>query len=126
MSIARYPPPNSSLSTTPLTPPASSESQSPSNSDRKNLAAAARKPIGNKYDGLITHDRIEYGAVEDSKQFEGEKSKKWTSDSLKLAKLLHDQMRGLEMAVKHDREALGGFRCVGFLTAGKLAPPGTE
>lgn len=104
-----------------------SESQSPANSDRKNLGDADRKPIGKRYDGLVVHDKIEYGAVEDGRQFQGDKSKRWTSgekskkwisDSLKLVKLLHDQMRGLEGKVKHDKEALAGFQCVGFLTAG--------
>lgn len=54
--------------------------------------------------------------MEDSKKLD---DKKWTTDSLKLAKLLHDQMRRLERKVMHDKDALGGFRCLGFLTAGR-------
>lgn len=90
-----------------------------------------RKPVGNKYDGLIVHDNIHFGAIEDGKRFQGdeskkwasaEKSKKWISDSLKLVKVLHDQLQRLEGKVNHDRAALQGFQCVGFLTAGRLPP----
>ncbi|RPB17282.1 hypothetical protein P167DRAFT_601785 [Morchella conica CCBAS932] len=93
------------------------ESQSLSNTTRKNPhpPTTTRKCIGNRYDGLITHNRLEYGAVEDSKDYE---YKKWASDSLKLVKVLHDQLRGLETEVRHVTTALEGFRCVGFLTAG--------
>lgn len=99
--------------------PCSTESQSLSNTTRKNPhpPTTTRKCIGNRYDGLITHNRLEYGAVEDSKDYE---YKKWASDSLKLVKVLHDQLRGLETEVRHVTTALEGFRCVGFLTAGKL------
>lgn len=93
------------------------ESQSLPNTTRKNPhpSTTTRKCIGNRYDGLITHTRLEYGAVEDSKDYE---YKKWTSDSLKLVKVLHDQLRSLEAEVRHVKTALEGFRCVGFLTAG--------
>lgn len=99
--------------------PCSTESQSLSNTTRKNPhpPTTTRKCIGNRYDGLITHNRLEYGAIEDSKDYE---YKKWASDSLKLVKVLHDQLRGLEAEVRHVTTALEGFRCVGFLTAGKL------
>ncbi|KAI5841520.1 hypothetical protein DFP73DRAFT_127719 [Morchella snyderi] len=95
------------------------ESQSLSNTTRKNPRPPiiTRKCIGNRYDGLITHNRLEYGAVEDSKDYE---YKKWASDSLKLVKVLHDQLRGLETEARHVTTALQRFRCVGFLTAGKL------
>ncbi|RPB06936.1 hypothetical protein P167DRAFT_540488 [Morchella conica CCBAS932] len=105
-----------------LAGPGNPATRGPADSHRRG-PASERKVTGSKYDGLITHFSIEYGAVEDSKRFEEETAKKWVSDSLKLAKVLHDQMRCLEEKVKHDRDALGRFQCVGFVTAGKRKSP---
>lgn len=95
-----------------------SESQSAGNADRKHDPAAARKPVGSKYDGIVVHAGTEFGAVEDGRVWEGVKGKKWREDELKVAKVLHDQLRALEGKVCGDREVLGRSRCAGFLTAG--------
>lgn len=43
----------------------------------------------------------------------------WASQSLKLAKVLRNQIRALEMEVVCDEAALQRFRCAGFVTGGE-------
>ncbi|CAG8553436.1 25905_t:CDS:2 [Dentiscutata erythropus] len=75
------------------------ESMSFASSDRKNDGRTAfdRKKIGRKGDGIfrITADRMELGAVESGRDWEGLNGTKYLKDSLKLNKMLKDMITNL-------------------------------
>lgn len=100
----------------------SGESVSISASDRKNprpLDPTKRKRIGHLYDGVLKIDGGEAGAMEHAKKFTGDTSRKWVSDSLKVAKVLHDMLYHLEPRVNHSLPILKRLPMVGLVTGGK-------
>ncbi|GBB92939.1 hypothetical protein RclHR1_02090003 [Rhizophagus clarus] len=77
-------------------------------SDRKNDAScdADRKKIGKKGDGIfrLKGDRLEIGAIEAGRKWEGTNGRKYLKDSLKLSKMLRD------MIVQLTKECNGNER----------------
>ncbi|RUP47013.1 hypothetical protein BC936DRAFT_146227 [Jimgerdemannia flammicorona] len=80
-----------------------------------------RSKIGRRLDAIIKTDAdayYEYGAVEVAKSFRGVKSTKWLTDSLKLAKTLHDMLFRLEELVDHQDSLVKKLRVVGLVNSG--------
>lgn len=110
------------------------ESQSHSCSERKrserdlsimhhtSSSTPARRPSGHKYDSIVRYRDIEVGAAEHARAFDGTDSSKWTSDTLKLVKLLHDMLVRLRRHV-HAAEALRQVPLVGLISAGLQYQP---
>ncbi|CAG8552850.1 3318_t:CDS:2 [Acaulospora colombiana] len=70
------------------------EGMSNASSDRKNLTRTInyRKKIGRKGDGVfrLCSDRLEFGAIEAGRKWEGQSGTKYSNDSLKLFKMLEE------------------------------------
>ncbi|GES87723.1 C2H2-type zinc finger transcription factor [Rhizophagus clarus] len=86
------------------------EGMNTTSSDRKNDAScdADRKKIGKKGDGIfrLKGDRLEIGAIEAGRKWEGTNGRKYLKDSLKLSKMLRD------MIVQLTKECNGNERIV--------------
>lgn len=67
---------------------------------------------------------MEYGAIENTKGSPANAN--WELNKLKLATVLHDQIRALEVTGFCDETALKRFRCAGFVTAGEQEFPESE
>lgn len=97
----------------------SKESSSLATTMRKNrkrvrTGKEGRSKIGRRLDAIVKTDAdayYEYGAVEVAKSFRGVKSTKWLTDSLKLAKTLHDMLFRLEELVDHQDSLVINFFC---------------
>ncbi|CAG8700325.1 8542_t:CDS:2, partial [Acaulospora morrowiae] len=72
------------------------DGMSRASSDRKNQSnhVTDRKKIGRKGDGIfrLKGSRLEFGAIEAGREWEGEHGRKYIKDSLKLCKMLHDML----------------------------------
>ncbi|KAF0406827.1 c2h2-type zinc finger transcription factor [Gigaspora margarita] len=96
------------------------ESMSFASSDRKNDGRTAfdRKKIGKKGDGIfrITADRMELGAIESGREWEGLYGTKYLKDSLKLNKMLKDMITNLisECSFNTSRQ----LQVIGILNGG--------
>lgn len=90
-------------------------------SDRKSAkpVKGSRRQTGHRYDGVLRFNDIEIGAMEHAKTYDGQNTLKWTSDTLKLVKVLHDMFVRLQQHV-HSEEALRSVTLVGLITAGRF------
>jgi len=87
------------------------EGMSLSSSDRKNdedQNSEDRKKIGRKGDGIfrMSKDRLEFGAIEAGRKWEGVNGRKYITDSLKLSKMLRDMLVKLIMALKGNEQEM--------------------
>lgn len=75
------------------------EGMSCASSDRKNIIRTIndRKKIGRKGDGVfrLCKDRLEFGAIETGRKWEGPNGTKYLNDSLKLNKMMKDMIAQL-------------------------------
>ncbi|CAG8713816.1 10989_t:CDS:2, partial [Funneliformis caledonium] len=96
------------------------EGMSFASSDRKNdgKMASDRKKIGRKGDGIfrITTDRMELGAVEAGRKWEGLNGTKYLKDSLKLNKMLKDMITKLISECNHN--IFRQLQVIGILNGG--------
>lgn len=101
------------------------ESRSTSSTDRKRAELSSstiqergtRKARSHKYDGILRYHDIELGASEHARVYTNEDASKWTSDSLKLIKVLHDMLVRLRVHVPTS-ELLRQVPVTGLITAG--------
>ncbi len=95
------------------------EGMSLSSSDRKNDEEqnSDRKKIGRKGDGIfrISKDRLEFGAIEAGRKWEGANGRKYITDSLKLSKMLRDMLVKLIMTFKGNEQKMRQLQTVGIL-----------
>lgn len=110
--VIRYSPP--ATCSIPLTNGSSGESPCMSSLGTGHEPAVAGI-LGTKFDGLIKHGNLEYGAVIDSTQDD------WETDSTKLVTVMCDQIKALARRVGENEQSRRALRCVGFLTNGELA-----
>ncbi|KAL7270019.1 hypothetical protein RUND412_007284 [Rhizina undulata] len=100
------------------------ESNSVASADRKNrngLEQGKRKQNGRRFDCIIKtigENPYEFCAVEAAGKYEGEMSKKWHHDSLKLIKVLHDMLSRLERLIDNDDVILRKLCVTGIICAG--------
>ncbi|CAG8819835.1 41321_t:CDS:2 [Gigaspora margarita] len=85
------------------------EGSSMASSDRKNDDTdyeEDRKKIGRKGDGVfrLNGDRLEFGAIEVGKKWEGRNGKKYITDSLKLSKMFRDMLVQLAKECNNDEQ----------------------
>ncbi|RIB13501.1 hypothetical protein C2G38_2144522 [Gigaspora rosea] len=96
------------------------EGSSMASSDRKNDDTDCeedRKKIGRKGDGMfrLNGDRLEFGAIEAGKKWEGRNGKKYITDSLKLSKMLRDMLVQLAKECNSDEQIVRKLQTVGML-----------
>ncbi|CAG8629399.1 11710_t:CDS:2, partial [Dentiscutata heterogama] len=96
------------------------EGSSMASSDRKNDDTDCeedRKKIGRKGDGVfrLNGDRLEFGAIEAGKKWEGKNGKKYITDSLKLSKMLRDMLVQLAKECNNDEQIVRKLQTVGML-----------
>ncbi|GES72852.1 C2H2-type zinc finger transcription factor [Rhizophagus clarus] len=99
------------------------EGMSLSSSDRKNddeQNNEDRKKIGRKGDGIfrMSKDRLELGAIETGKKWEGANGRKYITDSLKLSKMLRDMLVRLIMKFEGNEQKMRLLQIVGILHSG--------
>ncbi|TGZ83442.1 hypothetical protein EX30DRAFT_156032 [Ascodesmis nigricans] len=78
-----------------------------------------RQRLGPKLDGIIrtvTHDYLEFGAIEAGKDFYGTGATKWIEDGAKLRGVLRDMLVRLHDMV--DEESVGKLQTVGIICGG--------
>src|SRR5436190_21732511 len=63
----------------------------------------------------LNGDRLEFGAIEAGKAWEGKKGRKYLTDSLKLGKMLRDMLVQLATECNNDEEIVRKLRTVGIL-----------
>lgn len=80
--------------------------------------AGKRRRVGHLYDGIVTINAIECGVVEHGRQYIGENSRKWSTDTLKVVKVLHDMLYSLQSHVD-SLAALREMQVMGIVTAGE-------
>lgn len=93
-----------------------------STSDRKNVHRSPdeRQRIGHLYDSIMRLDNHEVGAAEHSKTFVSEFARKWTRDTLKVVKVLHDMLYRLQKSTIPLRGRLK-LQVLGAVMGGKVA-----
>ncbi|CAH1758155.1 14880_t:CDS:10, partial [Entrophospora sp. SA101] len=95
------------------------EGMSMASSDRKNQEnyGTNRKKIGRKGDGVfrLKGSRLEFGAIETRREWEGEHGKKYVKDSLKLCKMLHDMLIQLSKECNNDEKILRELQTIEIL-----------
>lgn len=98
------------------------ESMSFASSDRKNegKTVSNRKKIGRKGDGIfrITKDRMEFGAIETGRKWEGLNGSKYLRDSLKLGKMLKDMFTQLVVECDGKEDVIRKLQVIGILNGG--------
>ncbi|CAG8544855.1 12209_t:CDS:1 [Funneliformis caledonium] len=99
------------------------ESSSTASSDRKNNdmdCEEDRKKIGRKGDCIfrLIGDRLEFGAIEAGKKWEGKSGRKYIIDSLKLSKMLRDMFVQLAKECDDDEPIVRKLQTVGMLHSG--------
>nr|CAG8479123.1 2032_t:CDS:10 [Entrophospora candida] len=99
-------------------------------SDRKNQEnyGTNRKKIGRKGDGVfrLKGSRLEFGAIETGREWEGEHGKKYVKDSLKLCKMLHDMLVQLSKECNNDEKILRELQITGILNNRACNPQSVE
>ncbi|CAG8532821.1 23530_t:CDS:2 [Dentiscutata erythropus] len=97
------------------------DGMSRASSDRKNQTNREmnRKKIGRKGDGIfrLKGSRLEFGAIETGREWEGEHGRKYIKDSLKLRKMLHDMLIQLSKECYNDENILRKLQTVGILNS---------
>ncbi|CAG8634137.1 11296_t:CDS:2, partial [Ambispora gerdemannii] len=95
------------------------EGMSLASSDRKNLERTihARKKIGRKGDGVfrLCMDRLEFGAIESGRKWEGQSGTKYMTDSLKICKMLKDMLNQLATECDTRENLVRKLQVVGML-----------
>ncbi|GES87242.1 C2H2-type zinc finger transcription factor [Rhizophagus clarus] len=95
------------------------EGMSTASSDRKNDAScdADRKKIGKKGDGIfrLKGDRLEIGAIEAGRKWEGTNGRKYLKDSLKLSKMLRDMIVQLTKECNGNERIVRKLQTIGML-----------
>ncbi|CAG8483395.1 8696_t:CDS:2 [Funneliformis mosseae] len=78
------------------------------------------KKIGRKGDGIfrLIGDRLEFGAIEAGKKWEGKSGRKYIIDSLKLSKTLRDMFVQLAKECDDDEQIVRKLQTVGMLHSG--------
>nr|CAG8581599.1 8058_t:CDS:1 [Entrophospora candida] len=88
-------------------------------SDRKNheRSVADRKMIGRKGDGVfrLCKKRLEFGAIEAGRKWEGQHGTKYLTDSLKLCKMLKDMLAQLSTECDWIEDLVRKLQVVGIL-----------
>lgn len=93
------------------------------NRGRTKTGKENRLKLGRRLDAIIRADGdnpYEYGGIEVAGTCGGETSTKWLTDSLKLAKALHDMLSRLHQHVKED-DIAKRLQVVGLLNSGKFS-----
>ncbi|CAG8788497.1 4999_t:CDS:2, partial [Dentiscutata erythropus] len=95
------------------------EGMSHASSDRKNLTRATndRKKLGRKGDGVfrLRKDRLEFGAIEAGRKWEGKSGTKYMTDSLKICKMLKDMLNQLAIECGMKEDLVRKLQVVGIL-----------
>ncbi|CAG8575774.1 990_t:CDS:2 [Acaulospora morrowiae] len=95
------------------------ESMSYASSDRKNLTRETndRKKLGRKGDGVfrLRKDRLEFGAIETGRKWEGKSGTKYMTDSLKICKMLKDMLNQLAIECDMKEDLVRKLQVVGIL-----------
>ncbi|CAG8605145.1 21814_t:CDS:2 [Cetraspora pellucida] len=95
------------------------EGMSHASSDRKNLTRATsdRKKLGRKGDGVfrLRKDRLEFGAIEAGRKWEGNSGTKHMTDSLKICKMLKDMLNQLAIECDMNEDLVRKLQVVGIL-----------
>nr|CAG8600785.1 674_t:CDS:1 [Entrophospora candida] len=95
------------------------EGMSLASSDRKNheRSVADRKMIGRKGDGVfrLCKKRLEFGAIEAGRKWEGQHGTKYLTDSLKLCKMLKDMLAQLSTECDWIEDLVRKLQVVGIL-----------
>lgn len=86
----------------------SGETKSNSTIARKNSGAQKRHRVGHLYDSVFSINSREVGVAEHGRMYPNENERKWASDKLKAAKVLHDMLA---------ESPSPGFAVVGIVTA---------
>ncbi|CAG8700585.1 9207_t:CDS:2 [Funneliformis caledonium] len=100
------------------------EGMSFASSDRKNIerSVADRKMIGRKGDGVFRQykKRLEFGAVEAGRKWEGKIGTKYLKDSLKLCKMLKDMITQLSTECDGVEDLVRQLQVVGVLNGANM------
>ncbi|CAG8813346.1 41774_t:CDS:2 [Gigaspora margarita] len=95
------------------------EGMSHASSDRKNLTRTTndRKKLGRKGDGVfrLCNDRLEFGAIETGRKWEGNSGTKYMTDSLKICKMLKDMLNQLAIECGMKEDLVRKLQVVGIL-----------
>lgn len=95
------------------------EGMSCASSDRKNLVRTIndRKKIGRKGDGVfrLHGNRLEFGAIEAGRKWEGQKGTKYLNDSLKLNKMMKDMIVQLATICDGREDLVRKLEVIGIL-----------
>ncbi|CAG8690782.1 4802_t:CDS:2 [Funneliformis caledonium] len=94
------------------------ESMSFASSDRKNHKRTINdRKIGRKGDGVfrLSGDRLEFGATEAGRKWEGKSGTKYLNDSLKINKMLKDMIGQLAVACDGKEDLVRKLQVVGIL-----------
>ncbi|CAG8762403.1 10456_t:CDS:2 [Cetraspora pellucida] len=95
------------------------EAMSCASSDRKNFIRTIndRKKIGRKGDGVfrLRGDRLEFGAIEAGRKWEGQNGTKYLNDSLKLNKMMKDMIAQLITICDGREELVRKLEVIGIL-----------
>ncbi|CAG8616568.1 7163_t:CDS:2 [Gigaspora rosea] len=98
------------------------EGMSLASSDRKNVerTTSDRKKVGRKGDGVfrLHKDRLEFGAIEAGRDWEGQCGSKIITDSLKICKMLKDMLNQLAIECNMKENHVRKLRVVGMLQSG--------
>ncbi|CAB4494746.1 unnamed protein product [Rhizophagus irregularis] len=95
------------------------EGMSCASSDRKNIIRTIndRKKIGRKGDGVfrLRGDRLEFGAIEAGRKWEGQSGTKYLNDSLKLNKMMKDMIAQLTTICDRREDLVRKLEVIGIL-----------
>ncbi|CAG8715188.1 7630_t:CDS:2, partial [Funneliformis mosseae] len=95
------------------------ECMSCASSDRKNIIRMIndRKKIGRKRDGVfkLCKDRLEFGAIEAGRKWEGHNGTKYLNDSLKLNKMMKDMIVQLTTICDWREDLVRKLEVIGIL-----------
>ncbi|CAG8665210.1 8242_t:CDS:1, partial [Acaulospora morrowiae] len=95
-----------------------------SSSDRKNIDRSEndRKKIGKKGDGIfrLRKKRLEFGAIEAGRNWEGTKGTKLLTDSLKMSKMLKDMINVLATECDMKEDVLRKLQIAGILQGANM------
>ncbi|PKK57126.1 hypothetical protein RhiirC2_764088 [Rhizophagus irregularis] len=95
------------------------EGMSCASSDRKNIIRTIndRKKIGRKGDGVfrLRGDRLEFGAIEAGRKWEGQSGTKYLNDSLKLNKMMKDMIAQLTTICNRREDLVRKLEVIGIL-----------
>lgn len=96
-----------------------------------NKGITGRRKIGRRGDMILrtsaTGTRLEYGASEVGKAYEGEYAAKWAHEcNLKLPKMLRDMLSGLAERAQWSADLMKDIQVVGYVHGGKKEKEGNR